>query len=185
VASPGQVAGVILAGGKASRMGGAERRFCRSPASRSSLTSSNAFSRGSPTSSSIATSDLSRFASFGIPVIADSLAESAGPLAALLAGLEWHAESRPDTSYVVTAPTDTPFFPSDLVDRFLAASKHRQRRSWHGSGVHPVIGLWPVEMAPDLRRALEQGMRKVGAWAELQSAIESAFPQGEVGGKSA
>ena len=47
-----------------------------------------------------------------------------------------------------------------------------------------MIGLWPVEMAPDLRRALEQGMRKVGAWAELQSAIESAFPQGEVGGKA-
>jgi molybdopterin-guanine dinucleotide biosynthesis protein A len=57
-----------------------------------------------------ANGDLSRFASFGLPVIADSLAESAGPLAGLLAGLEWHAKNRPELSYVVSVPTDTPFF---------------------------------------------------------------------------
>jgi molybdopterin-guanine dinucleotide biosynthesis protein A len=48
------------------------------------------------------------------------------------------------------------------------------------SGVHPVVGLWPVEMTQDLRKALNEGVRKVGAWAELQSAIEVAFPQGQV-----
>ena len=51
------------------------------------------------------------------------------------------------------------------------------------SGVHPVVGLWPVEMTQDLRKALNEGVRKVGAWSELQSAIEVAFPQGQVGGK--
>jgi molybdopterin-guanine dinucleotide biosynthesis protein A len=49
--------------------------------------------------------------------------------------------------------------------------------------VHPVIGLWPVEMAQDLRKALNEGVRKVGAWTELQSAIEVTFPLEEVGGK--
>lgn len=132
MASPGQVAGVILAGGKASRMGGG---------------------------------NLSRFASFGLPVIADSLGEFAGPLAGLLAGLEWHAKNRPDISYVVSAPTDTPFFPADLVARLRAAANHQRKPvvARSESSVHPVVGLWPVETAQDLRRALNEGMRKVGA----------------------
>jgi molybdopterin-guanine dinucleotide biosynthesis protein A len=100
VASPGQVAGVILAGGKASRMGGADEALL--PLAGKPLLA-HVIAR-------LANGDLSRFASFGLPVIADSLAESAGPLAGLLAGLEWHAKNRPELSYVVSVPTDTPFF---------------------------------------------------------------------------
>jgi len=132
-----------------------------------------------------ANGDLSRFASFGLPVVADSLREFAGPLAGLLAGLEWHARNRPDISYVVSVPTDTPFFPGDIVARFLAArcDERRPLVARSESGLHPVIGLWPVEMAPELRKALDQGMRKVGDWTERQSAIEVRFPLEEVGGK--
>ena len=185
MASPGQVAGVILAGGKASRMGGADKALL--PLAGKPLLA-HVIARLATQVSDIvisANGDLSRFASFGLPVIADSLAESAGPLAGLLAGLEWHAKNRPELSYVVSVPTDTPFFPSDLVARLVAAA-NRERRpivARSESGVHPVVGLWPVEMTQDLRKALNEGVRKVGAWAELQSAIEVAFPQGQVGGK--
>jgi molybdopterin-guanine dinucleotide biosynthesis protein A len=183
VASPGQVAGVILAGGKASRMGGADEALL--PLAGKPLLA-HVIARLATQVSDIvisANGDLSRFASFGLPVIADSLAESAGPLAGLLAGLEWHAKNRPELSYVVSVPTDTPFFPSDLVARLVAAANRRPIVARSESGVHPVVGLWPVEMTQDLRKALNEGVRKVGAWAELQSAIEVAFPQGQVGGK--
>jgi molybdopterin-guanine dinucleotide biosynthesis protein A len=183
VASPGQVAGVILAGGKASRMGGADKALL--PLAGKPLLA-HVIARLATQVSDIvisANGDLSRFASFGLPVIADSLAESAGPLAGLLAGLEWHAKNRPELSYVVSVPTDTPFFPSDLVARLVAAANRRPIVARSESGVHPVVGLWPVEMTQDLRKALNEGVRKVGAWAELQSAIEVAFPQGQVGGK--
>jgi molybdopterin-guanine dinucleotide biosynthesis protein A len=183
VASPGQVAGVILAGGKASHMGGADKALL--PLAGKPLLA-HVIARLATQVSDIvisANGDLSRFASFGLPVIADSLAESAGPLAGLLAGLEWHAKNRPELSYVVSVPTDTPFFPSDLVARLVAAANRRPIVARSESGVHPVVGLWPVEMTQDLRKALNEGVRKVGAWAELQSAIEVAFPQGQVGGK--
>lgn len=125
--------------------------------------------------------DLSRFAS-----LTHSLGDFAGPLVGLLAGLEWHAKNRPDVSYVVSVPTDTPFMPADLVARFLAAANEQRRPlvARSESALHPVIGLWPVEMAPELRKAFDQGMRKVGDWTELQSAIEVTFPLEEVGGKA-
>jgi molybdopterin-guanine dinucleotide biosynthesis protein A len=176
---------VILAGGRASRMGGADKAFL--PLAGKPLLA-HVIAQLAPQVSDIvisANGDLSRFASYGYPAIADSLAESAGPLAGLLAGLEWHAKNRPELSYVVSVPTDTPFFPSDLVARLHAAASHERKPivARSESGVHPVIGLWPVEMAPELRKALNEAMRKVGAWAELHSAIEVAFPQGQVGGK--
>lgn len=179
------IGSVILAGGKASRMGGADKAFL--PLAGKPLLA-HVVARLVPQVSDIvisANGDLARFTSFGLPVIADSLGEFVGPLAGLLAGLEWFAKNRPDISYVVSVPTDTPFLPADLVARFLAArfdaGKPLVARS--ESGVHPVIGLWPVEMAQDLRKALNEGVRKVGAWTELQSAIEVTFPLEEVGGK--
>ena len=179
------IGSVILAGGKASRMGGADKAFL--PLAGKPLLA-HVVARLAPQVSDIvisANGDLARFTSFGLPVIADSLGEFAGPLAGLLAGLEWFAKNRPDISYVVSVPTDTPFLPADLVARFLAArfDAGRPLVARSESGVHPVIGLWPVEMAQDLRKALNEGVRKVGAWTELQSAIEVTFPLEEVGGK--
>ncbi len=179
-----RVAGIVLAGGRSSRMGGADKALL--PLAGTQLLA-HVIARLAPQVSDIVVSangDLSRFASFGLPVVADSIADHPGPLAGVLAGLEWVVKNRPDIRSVVTIPTDTPFFPSDLVAGFLAARHHKRTPlvARSESRVHPVIGLWPVEMAPDLRRAIEQGMRKVGAWTELQSAIEVAFPQEQVGG---
>lgn len=179
------IGSVILAGGQARRMGGADKAFL--PLAGKPLLA-HVVARLAPQVSDIvisANGDLARFTSFGLPVIADSLGEFVGPLAGLLAGLEWFAKNRPDISYVVSVPTDTPFLPADLVARFLAArfDAGRPLVARSESGVHPVIGLWPVEMAQDLRKALNEGVRKVGAWTELQSAIEVTFPLEEVGGK--
>jgi molybdopterin-guanine dinucleotide biosynthesis protein A len=180
-----EIGSVILAGGQANRMGGVDKAFLQL-AGKPLL--AHVIDRLAPQVADIvisANGDLSRFASCGFPVIADSVGGFAGPLAGLLAGLEWHAENQPDISYVVSVPTDTPFFPADLVARLVAAANHERRPivARSESGVHPVVGLWPVEMAQDLRRALNQGMRKVGAWTARQSSIEVTFPLEEVGGK--
>ena len=89
------------------------------------------------------------------------------------------AENRPDIRHVVSVPTDTPFFPVDLVDRFLAEPPRIPRPlvARSESGVHPVVGLWPVEIAPELAKALTEGKRKVGDWARQQSASRSCFPR--------
>jgi len=132
-----------------------------------------------------ANGDPSRFSPFGLPVVTDSVGNFAGPLAGLLAGLEWYARYRPGIRSVVCVPTDTPFFPPNLVARFLAEAERERRPVVARSegGVHPVVGLWQVVIAADLRKALGEGTRKVGSWAEAQSAIEVAFPQTEIGGK--
>jgi molybdenum cofactor guanylyltransferase len=180
----GSLGAVILAGGKSSRMG--TDKALMPLAGRPLL--AHVIARLAPQVSDIvmsANGDLSRFASFGFPIVADGLGEYPGPLAGLLAGLEWYAEHKPDIRCVITVPTDTPFLPLDLVSRLMAARtfppKALVARSM--SGVHPVVGLWPVASALGLRDVLSRGVRKVGAFAEAQAAIEVAFPQTEIGGK--
>ena len=117
------VVGVLLAGGRSSRMGGGDK--CLRPlAGRPIL--AHIIERLKPQVSDMiinANGDVARFAAFGLPVVADSIAGFAGPLAGVHAGLEWVKANRPDVRYVVTVATDTPFFPADLVQRFLAELK--------------------------------------------------------------
>ena len=95
--------------------------------------------------------------------------------------------NRPGLRYAVTVATDTPFFPPDLVARFLArpsrgAPTLMVARS--AEGVHPVIGLWPVSLAPELEAALEAGTRKAGAFTEAHGAVEIDFPPLDIGGRT-
>ena len=130
-----------------------------------------------------ANGDASRFADFGFPVIADTVGGLAGPLAGVLAGLEWVKANAPGVGYIVTVASDIPFFPSDLVHRFLAELKEHPALlvATSEEGVHPVVGLWPVAMAPQLQDSLAQGMRKVGAWTKQHGAREVFFAPIEVG----
>jgi molybdopterin-guanine dinucleotide biosynthesis protein A len=130
-----------------------------------------------------ANGDPSRFAPFALPVVADSIAGFAGPLAGVHAGLEWVKTNRPGIRYAVTVAADTPFFPADLVARFLAAlpAAPALMVARSAEGVHPVIGLWPVALASALENALEAGARKVGAFTEEHGAIEVDFPPIEIG----
>jgi len=179
------VVGILLAGGRSSRMGGGDK--CLRPlAGRPIL--AHIIERLKPQVCDMiinANGDVARFASFGLPVVADSVAGYAGPLAGVHAGLQWVRASRPDIRYAVTIAADTPFFPSDLVQRFLAELAHHPTLLVARSeeGVHPVVGLWPVTLAGDLEDSLKEGMRKVGSFTEEHGAVEVSFPPVKVGGR--
>ena len=181
-----RVVGILLAGGRSSRMGGGDKCL-RLLGGKPIL--ARIIERLKPQISDIvinANGDVSRFVSFGLPVVPDSVAGFAGPLAGIHAGLEWVKANRPDSRHGVTVATDTPFLPLDLVQRFLAEQAQHPSLVVARSeeGTHPVIGLWPVALAGDIEQSLQQGMRKVGGWTEQHGAVEVSFPPVEIGGRS-
>jgi len=183
---PDGVVGVLLAGGRSSRMGGGDKCL-RKLGGRTILARTINRLRSQVSDIVInANGDASRFATFGVPVVPDSIVGYAGPLAGVHAGLEWVKANRPDAVHVVTMATDTPFFPTDLVRRLLQASNDRSalRIAKSDAGTHYVIGLWPVALADALKVSLERGERKVGAWTKAHGAIEVFFPPVDVAGQS-
>lgn len=124
-----------------------------------------------------ANGDPARFASYGLPVLPDGMAGFLGPLAGVLAGLDWAARRGADS--IVTAAADTPFFPCDLVPRLLLASEGQGVPlvlAASGGHRHPTFGLWPVSLRDRLREALERGEGKVGRWADEHGARSCDFP---------
>jgi molybdopterin-guanine dinucleotide biosynthesis protein A len=137
-----------------------------------------------------ANGDPQRFDDLGLPVIADTIDGFAGPLAGVLAGLDWAAEQ--GASSIVTVAADTPFFPQDLAERLLAAAEGQRYplvlattprtgeealKSGGGRRVnrHPTFGLWPTELREDLRGALQNGLRKVVLWTDQHGGREALF----------
>lgn len=128
-----------------------------------------------------ANGDPARFAETGLPVIADSVPGNPGPLAGILAGLDWAAAAGFDA--IVTASADSPFLPSDLVSRLCHARQKEGKTialaaSCDHEGVlrtHPTFGLWPVALRGDLRTDLDSGMRKVGRWAGRHGFATASF----------
>jgi molybdopterin-guanine dinucleotide biosynthesis protein A len=181
---PSFVAGVVLAGGRSSRMGAADKCFL--PLGGKPILA-HVLARLEPQVAGLAinaNADPSLFASFGLPVIADRIAGHAGPLAGLHAALQWAKDTGPGIRYVVTAACDTPFLPGDLVERLLAALAETGREccvARSTEGVHPVIGLWPIAMAGKVETAIDQGQRAAKAWAEQQGAVEVFFPPAQLG----
>lgn len=173
--------GVILAGGLATRMGGGDKALL---VLEGQTLLSRVIDRLSPQVAGIAINangDAARFSGFGMPVVPDSIDGFAGPLAGVLAGLDWAANQGVD--HIVTAAADTPFFPADLVPRLLmaaedadvsmalAASPHPTR----GMLRQPTFGLWPVALRDDLRTALQGGVRKVVQWTDRHGAALAPF----------
>jgi molybdopterin-guanine dinucleotide biosynthesis protein A len=115
-----------------------------------------------------ANGDPARFADTGLPVVPDSVPDFAGPLAGILAGLDWAAANAPDVADVVSVPGDCPFLPVDLVERLEAArtaAKLPLACARSGDWRHPVVGLWPVALRDDLRRALvDEDLHKIEVW---------------------
>jgi molybdenum cofactor guanylyltransferase len=132
-----------------------------------------------------ANGDAQRFAPFGLPVVADSIGGYAGPLAGILAGLQWAKTNAPQATHVASVSTDAPFVPADLVERlYTGLAKHTGAIALASSGgdLHPVIGLWPVALADDLEAALQSGTRKVLAWTDRHGTVPVDFPFEERGG---
>jgi molybdenum cofactor guanylyltransferase len=178
-ARSGAVVGVLLAGGLARRMGGGDKCL-RSLGDRPIL--AHVIARARPQVAALvlnANGDPARFAVFGLPVAADVVEGFAGPLAGVLTGMDWARAHRPDCPWIATTATDTPFFPTDLVARLLAAVEccgADLACAASGGRSHPVFGLWPVRLADGLRAAMiDEGIRKVDVWTARHRLVEVAF----------
>jgi molybdopterin-guanine dinucleotide biosynthesis protein A len=156
---------VVLAGGRATRMGGGDKAL--RPLGGGTLLG-HVLARLAGQGSAIvlnANGDPARFAAFGLPVVADPLPDHPGPLAGVLAAMQWAADS--GCADLVSVPSDSPFIPRDLVARLCAARDAEAAELACATSLgraHPVVGLWPVRLAPLLRQALEDGVRRVDAW---------------------
>ncbi len=171
--------GVILAGGRATRMGGGDKGLRRIGEQRL-IDHVIARLGGQCDPLAInANGDPARWVAFGLPVLPDGIAGHPGPLAGVLAGLDWAAGIGAEA--IVTAAADTPFFPLDLAARLRAsagASGLCLAASPDGDGRmarQPTFGLWPVALRHDLRAALEEGLRKIVLWTDRHGAGVAAF----------
>lgn len=173
-----QPAGVILAGGQSRRMGGGDKGLLNLGGIR---LLDRVIARLEPQVCDIALNANGPSARFdtSLPVLPDSIDGFAGPLAGVLAGLDWAAGE--GHSHIVTAAADTPFFPCDLVPQLmlaaeaapiaLAATPDPER----GMARHPTFGLWPVALRDDLRAALQDGVRKVVQWTDRHGTAMATF----------
>ncbi len=177
-----QPLGVILAGGQARRMGGGDKGMLTLGGT---PLLAHVIARLEPQVAGLALNangDAARFDAFGLEVLPDTVEGFVGPLAGVLAGLDWAAAQ--GAGSIVTAAADTPFFPCDLVPRLqlagegmthplvLAATPDPKR----GQVRHPTFGLWPVALRDDLRDALQDGLRKVVLWTDRHNGREAVFP---------
>ena len=174
--------GLVLAGGLARRMGGGDKARI---AIGGETILTRVLARLTPQCASVilnANGDPERFADTGLPVVPDSVPDFAGPLAGILAGLDWLARQKSGIEWIVSVPGDCPFLPDDLVERL-----HQARRKM-GTGVplacarsgkwrHPVVGLWPLALREDLRKALtKDDMRKIEVWTARHGVAIADWP---------
>jgi molybdenum cofactor guanylyltransferase len=178
-ANPSTV-GAILAGGLARRMGGGDKSL-RTIAGRTVL--EWIIDRLTPQVTYLilnANADPRRFDSFHLPVVADSLPNNPGPLAGVLAALDWTAASDPSVGWVVTLPGDAPFVPRDLVSRLHAARRDHDATlacATSCNRTHPVIALWPVSLRNALRHAVAaDDVRKIEVFTQRYRRATADWP---------
>ncbi|MGH7045625.1 MAG: molybdenum cofactor guanylyltransferase MobA [Stellaceae bacterium] len=171
--------GLLLAGGQSRRMGGGDKSL-QLLAGTTLL--ERVIARLAPQVDALvlnANGDPARFARFGLAVVADSVPGFAGPLAGVLAGLDWAAAHHPDCASIVSVATDAPFLPETLVARLADACEAAGADlacAASGGRSHPVFGLWPVALREDLRRAVVvEGVRKVDQWTGRHKLVTVPF----------
>ena len=174
------VFGVLLAGGLGRRMGGGDK-FLRQLNGRPLL--AHVIERASPQVAGLvinANGDTRRLQPFALPVAADVVEGFLGPLAGVLTAVEWVRAHARRCAWVASFATDTPLFPMDLVARLV--ERVRRERAEIGCAAsngrtHPVFGLWPVALAPSLRKALTvESIREIGAWTARYRVAVVEFP---------
>lgn len=176
----GPIVGVILAGGRAERMGGGDKCL-RAVGGKTIL--ERVIERVRPQVDALvlnANGEPARFAQCGLPVVPDGVPDFAGPLAGVLAGLEWAESNHPHARYIVTLPADGPFAPRDLVEHLaetLVAEDAELVTAASGGQTYPVVGLWPLRLRDVLRDALvKEGLHKVDAWTRRFRRAIASFP---------
>lgn len=176
--------GLLLAGGLARRMGGGDKPL-RTIVGRTIL--AHVIERLRPQCDGLllnANGDPARFGDYILPVVADSVPDFAGPLAGILAGLDWLAANQPGTEWLVSVAADTPFIPHDLVARLHAgreAAGVPLACAASGGWTHPVIGLWPVALREELRHALVvDDERKIDRWTARHGVAAVEWPAAPV-----
>ena len=180
VSNPQTIPCVVLAGGLARRMGGGDKPM-RVIGGRTIL--DRVIARLRPQCGKIilnGNGDPARFAAFDCPVVPDSVSDFPGPLAGILAGLDWVAANQPDAQWMLSAAGDCPFLPRDLVARLCAARDDQHAElvvAASGGQSHPVIGLWPLNMRDALRQALVvEDVRKVGRFTARYHLASVSWP---------
>jgi molybdenum cofactor guanylyltransferase len=172
--------GLVLAGGLARRMGGGDKALIRIGGATILDRVLACLSAQCPRLAINANGDAARFADTGLPVLADDVAGFVGPLAGVLTGLNFLAAKVPGIEWMLSVPGDCPFLPDDLVERL-----HEARRAAgvplacarSGEWRHPVVGLWPVALREDLRRALvDEGLHKIEAWTQRHGVAIADWP---------
>ena len=173
------VIGLLLAGGQSRRMGGGDK--CLRLLGGETILARIVARVGPQVRQLIlnANGDPARFAPYRLPVVTDSVEGFAGPLAGVLAGLDWAAANAPNCPWIASVPTDAPFLPADLVARLFAAVEEGADLACAASGgqSHPVVGLWPVRLRDDLRHALvAERIHKVDIWTARYRLATVEFP---------
>jgi molybdopterin-guanine dinucleotide biosynthesis protein A len=172
--------GVLLAGGLARRMGGGDKPM-RTIGGRTIL--DRVIARLKPQCDGLilnANGDPARFPAFGLPVVADTVQDFPGPLAGILAALDWTAANRPDVAWILSAAADCPFLPRDLVARLQQARIEQDAQlavAASAGQTHPVIGLWSVALRKELRDALVvEDVRKIDRWTARYKLATVTWP---------
>jgi molybdopterin-guanine dinucleotide biosynthesis protein A len=172
--------GLVLAGGLARRMGGGDKARIRIGGA---TILQRVLACIGPQCSRIvinANGDPTRFADTGMPVIADSVPDFAGPLAGILAGLDWAVANTPGCAWLMSVPGDCPFLPANLAARLhdaRAAAGTPLACACSGEWRHPVVGLWPVRLRQDLRHALvSEGLHKIELWTARHGIAMADWP---------
>ena len=172
-----EITGLILAGGRGSRMGGVDKGLQNHQGLPLAM---HALMRLEPQVGHIminANRNLGAYDAFGVPVWPDALPDYPGPLAGFLAGLE-----RCETPYLVTVPCDTPNFPADLVQRLGSELVARDAeiamaatRTVDGVQVQPVFCLMKSTLMESLVRFTHEGQRKIDRWTAQHRCVDVVF----------
>lgn len=172
--------GLVLAGGLARRMGGGDKALIEIGGKTILSRVIETLERQCKSVILNANGDTSRFTPFGLPVVSDDIPDFAGPLAGILAGLDWLAAHRPDREWMVSVPGDCPFLPSDLVARLHQVREQAGKPlacAKSGDWRHPVVGLWNVKLRENLRRAIvDEDLHKIEIWTARHGIAIAEWP---------
>ena len=175
-----RILGLVLAGGLARRMGGGDKARIRIGGK---TILERVLARLTSQCARVilnANGDPARFSDAGLPVVADSVPDFPGPLAGILAGLDWAAAHAPDVGDMVSVPGDCPFLPDDLVERLAAARQAAGAPlacARSGEWRHPTVAIWRVALRDDLRKAVaEEGLRKIESWTARHGVAIADWP---------